>query len=319
MNLLHALGTFVRVVETGSFSAVAREANSSQSSVTRLIEQLEDHFGIRLLHRTTRRLSLTDDGENLLAQARSMLQAAEEMEATLGRRKASPTGRVRVGLPPGMAILVTSRLSTLLRRYPGLSVELVIGERFGDMIEERLDLVVQNGRSEYASAVARAIATFSRAVVAAPAYLEEHGVPQDPKELAQHRCIVHETGADSNRWSFTGPAGPVDVRVAGPLHASSATMVHRAALAGYGIACLLEPHVLDDIRANRLCRLLPKCTSDQEQTFVIYPSRRHVPPRTRALIDFFVSVGREAEAQFANTRPPVDDEQVLLVSALRAA
>jgi DNA-binding transcriptional LysR family regulator len=310
MDLLHALGTFVRVVETGSFSAVARETNNNQSSVARLIGQLEDHFGIRLFHRTTRRLSLTDDGEGLLAQARSMLEAAEEMETTLGRRKASPTGRVRVGLPPGMAILITSRLSALLRRYPGLTVELVIGERFGDLIEERLDLVVQTGRSENASAVARPIATFGRAVVAAPTYLEQHGIPQDPAELAQHSCIVHETGPDSDRWSFTGPDGPVDVRVSGSLHASSATMVHRATLAGYGMAWLLEPHVLDDIRAARLCRVLPKYASEREQTFVIYPSRRNLPPRTRVLIDFFVSVGREAEAQFANTGAPVDDEHV---------
>src|ERR1700722_1292348 len=296
MDLLHALGTFVRIVETGSFTAVARETNNSQSSITRLIGQLEDHVGVRLLDRTTRRLSLTDDGESLLAQARGMLEAAEELEATIGRRKAAPTGRVRVGLPPGMAILITSRLPTLLQRYPGLSVELVIGERFGDMVEERLDLVVRNGRSESASSVARAVATFGRALVAAPAYLEQHGSPLDPAHLAQHDCIVHEHGPDSDLWSFTGPNGKVDVRASGPLHASSATMVHRAALAGSGIAWLLEPHVLDDIHAGRLCRLLPEYASEREQTFVIYPSRRNVPPRTRVLIDFFVSVGREAEA-----------------------
>jgi DNA-binding transcriptional LysR family regulator len=307
------------VVETGSFSAVARETNSNHSSVTRLIGQLEDHFGIRLFHRTTRHLSLTDDGESLLAQARSMLEAAEEMEATLGHRKASPTGRVRVGLPPGMAILITARLSALLRRYPGLSVELVIGERFGDLIEERLDLVVQNGRSDHASAVARAIATFSRAVVAAPAYLEQRGIPQDPTELAQHSCIVHKTGPDSDRWGFTGPDGPVDVRVAGSLHTTSATMVHRAVLAGYGIACLSEPHVLDDIRTGRLCRLLPRWTSDLQQTFVIYLSRRHVPPRTRVLIDFFVAVGRETETQFTNASPSVNDGCVSPASARLAA
>jgi DNA-binding transcriptional LysR family regulator len=319
MDMLHALGTFVRVVETGSFSAVAREVECSHSSITRLIEQLEDHFGVRLLHRTTRRLSLTDDGETLLAQARGMLDAAEEMEVTLGRRKASPTGQVRLGLPPGMAILVTSRLSTLLRRYPWMSVELVLGERFGDLIEERLDLVVQNGRSDHASDVARAIATFSRAVVAAPAYLEEHGVPQEPTQLAQHSCIIHETGPDSNRWSFTGPTGPVDVRVAGALHASSSTMVHRAALAGYGIAFLQEPHVLDDIRAGRLCRLLPQCTSAQEQTYVIYPSRRNVPPRTRVLIDFLVAVGRETESQFANSCASANAEHASPVRVRPAA
>ena len=302
MDLLRSLGIFIRVVETGSFSAVARESGTSHSASTRLIGQLEDHFGVRLFHRTTRRLSLTEDGQDLLNHARHLLDATQEMEATLGLRKASPTGRVRVGLSPGMAILVTSRLSGLLRHYPGLSVELVIGERFGDFTEERLDLVVQNGRSDNTSAIARTIATFGRALVASPAYLKEHGVPQTPEDLAKHSCIIHENGPDSDRWSFTGPAGPVHVRVAGALHASSSTMVHRAALAGYGIACLLEPHVLDDIRTNRFCRLLPDWASELENIFVSYPSRRNLPPRTRVLIDFIVSLGREAEAQFADTR-----------------
>ena len=319
MDLLCALRTFVRVVETGSFSAVARETSSSHSSVTRLIGHLEDHFGVRLLHRTTRHLSLTDDGENLLARARGMLEAAEEMEATLGRRKASPTGRVRVGLPPGMAILVTSRLSRLLRHYPGLSIELVIGERFGDFTEERLDLVVQNGRSDNTSAIARTIATFSRALVASPAYLEEHGVPHTVEDLGKHSCVIHENGPDSDRWGFTGPAGPAHIRVTGALHASSSTMVHHAALAGYGIACLLEPHVLDDIRAHRLCRLLPDWASEQEHTFVSYPSRRNLPPRTRVLIDFFVSLGRDAEVQFAATRIMAGDGVRSLASARLAA
>jgi DNA-binding transcriptional LysR family regulator len=178
----------------------------------------------------------------------------------------------------------------------------VIGERFGDFTEDRLDLVVQNGRSDNTSAIARTIATFGRALVASPAYLKEHGVPQTPEDLAKHSCIIHENGPDSDRWSFTGPAGPVHVRVAGALHASSSTMVHRAALAGYGIACLLEPHVLDDIRTNRFCRLLPDWASELENIFVSYPSRRNLPPRTRVLIDFIVSLGREAEAQFADTR-----------------
>ncbi len=319
MDLLYALGTFVRVVETGSFSAVARETSSSHSSVTRLVGQLEDHFGVRLLHRTTRHLNLTDDGENLLTRARGVLAAAEEIEAALGRRKSSPTGRVRVGLPPGMAILATSRLSGLLRHYPGLSVELVIGERFGDFTEERLDLVVQNGRSNNASAIARTIATFGRALVTSPAYLEEHGTPQSVEDLAKHSCIIHENGPESDRWNFTGPAGPVHVRVTGDLHASSSTMVHHAALAGYGIAWLLEPHVLGDIRAKRLCRLLPDWASEQEHTFVSYPSRRNLPPRTRVLIDFFVSLGREAEAQFAATRTMVGDSVVALVNARLAA
>lgn len=161
-----------------------------------------------------------------------MLDAVEVMESTLGDRKTSSNGRVRLGVPPGMAILITLRRSALFRRYPGLSVVLVIGERFGDLIEERLDLVVQKGRLDSTSAMARSIAPFGRALVAAPAYLEQHGTPQRPADLARHSRIVHETGPRSNHWRFVGPDGTVDVQVAGPLRTSSATMVHRAALAG---------------------------------------------------------------------------------------
>jgi DNA-binding transcriptional LysR family regulator len=319
MNLLHAIETFVRVAEAGSFSAVARTSNTSQSSVTRTIEQLENHFGIRLLHRTTRRLSVTVEGKSLLSHAREIVAAAEEMEAALGRRQASPAGLVRVGLPPDMASLVTSRLATLLGRYPGLAVDLVIGDRFGDMVEERLDLVVRTGRLEAASTVARVITTFSRAVVAAPAYLDQHGLPGCPKELAQHRCIVHENGPDSDCWNFSGPAGPVDVRVTGPLRANSAAMIRQAALAGYGIAYISEPLVTNDIRANRLRRLVPNYTSEQERTFVAYPSRRHVPPRTRVVIDLFVEAGREAQARFARGGSPDGDERLPWVNGLIAA
>jgi len=131
MDLLRAIGTFVRVVEIGSFSAVARESNTDQSAITRLIGQLEEHFGVRLFHRTTRRLSLTEDGQDLLSHARHILDAATDLEDTLGRQRAAPSGRVRVGMQAGTARWLIPRLAGLLDRYPGLSVEFVIREQLG--------------------------------------------------------------------------------------------------------------------------------------------------------------------------------------------
>src|SRR5580693_3993168 len=139
MDLLRSLGIFVRVVETGSFSAVARESGTSHSASTRLIGQLEDHFGVRLFHRTTRRLSLTEDGQDLLNHARHLLEASQEMEATLGRQSASPSGLVRIGITPAVATLLVPQLPRMFQRYPDLAVELVVRDRFGDLIEERLD------------------------------------------------------------------------------------------------------------------------------------------------------------------------------------
>ena len=236
MDLLRALSTFVRVVETGSFSAVARETGTSHSAATRLIGQLEDHFGVRLFHRTTRRLSLTEDGQDLLNHARHLIETTQEMEATLGRQRASPTGLVRVGISPAVATLLVPQLPKVFERYPGLSVELVVGDRFGDLIEERLDLALQRGQPADSSLVARAIGTFGRVLVAAPAYLERRGAPGTPAELAEHSCVIHEDRVGSARWSFNGPDGPVEVTVSGPFRSDNSEVVHRAALAGFGVA-----------------------------------------------------------------------------------
>jgi DNA-binding transcriptional LysR family regulator len=172
MDLLRALSTFNRIVETGSFSAVARETNSSQSAVTRLIDQLETHFRLRLFHRTTRHLSLTDDGQDLLGHARQLLEKAADMEGALGSHLSAPTGLVRVGLSAAASINLVPRMGVLFERYPGLSVELVVRDSFADLVEERLDVAVQAGQPSDASVVVRMVGTLGRVPVASLAYLE---------------------------------------------------------------------------------------------------------------------------------------------------
>src|SRR6202451_1814726 len=155
MDLLGSLSVLVRVVETGSFSAVAREGELSQAAVARQISQLEEHFGVRLLHRTTRKLSLTDDGQMLLGLARPVLDGVDGIEAALGGHSVSPVGRVRVGVTVTAGRFLAQRLPTLLADHPGLKVELVVSDRFGDMIEDRLDLAVRLGEVTDASLVVR--------------------------------------------------------------------------------------------------------------------------------------------------------------------
>jgi DNA-binding transcriptional LysR family regulator len=288
MDLLHALGTFIRVVETGSFSAVARESNISNSAVTRLVGQLEEHFGLRLFHRTTRHLSLTEDGQELLSHARQLVDVAAGMEDSFGRQRAVPTGRVRLGLTAGGGRLVTPGLADLLDHYPGLAVDLVIREHIDDLIEDRLDLAVRVGPPTDASLVARSVGGFGRALVAADPYLEQRGAPSTPAGLVEHRCIVHETGPGSSHWRFTGPGGPYDIEVASPITATTSNVVRQAALAGHGIALLSEPLVHGDILDGRLRRVLPDYPTDHSQLFLIYPTRRYLAPRTRVVIDFVI-------------------------------
>lgn len=313
MDMLRALNTFVRIAETGSFSAVARETNTTPSAVTRLVGQLEEHFRVRLFHRTTRHLSLTEDGQELLGHARSILDATTDLEDTLGRQRAMPTGRVRVGLTPGAARLLVPALVDFLARYPGLSIDFVVREQFGDMIEDRLDLAMRLGQISDTSLVARSIGEFGRALVASPTYLERHGAPADPAALAAHRCIVQDSGPGSTHWRFDGAGGPHDIEVASTFSANNAEVVRQAALAGHGIALLPEPQVLDDILGARLYRLLPDHPTERSQAYLVYPSRRHLPPRTRVVIDFLVERFIAVATRLADERVWGEHETVWLV------
>jgi DNA-binding transcriptional LysR family regulator len=299
MDLLAALRAFVRVTETGSFSAVARESHVSQSAVTRLVAQLEQHFQVRLFHRTTRRLSLTDDGQVLLTHARHLLESADEMEIVLGRQSGAPRGLVRLGTSVAAGLFLATRLPALLARYPGLSVELVMRDQHRDMIEERLDLAFRSGEIADASLVARRVGYLGRAVVAAPVYLERRGAPSAPEDLVSHACLIHDDVSEPDLWRFTGPEGPVSVRVSGAFLANDSEAVRRAARAGHGIALLSEMQCIDDLRAGRLFRLMEDYESQRVPVHIVYPSRRNLAPRTRVVMDFLVQQTREIAALLA--------------------
>jgi DNA-binding transcriptional LysR family regulator len=313
MDLITGLHTFIRVVETGSFSAVAREENSSQSAVTRQVAQLEEHFGVRLFHRTTRKLSLTDEGQDLVGRARHLLEEAENLEDTFGKDGGTPTGLVRIGIPVGAAILMVSEFASLLNKYPGLAVELVVSEQMDDLVAERLDLALRFGQSPDTSLVSRALAHVGSAPVASPAYLERYGAPEHPSDLAKHTCIIHERGPDSTHWVFNGPDGPVDVEVAGPFRSNNTMIVRQAATAGYGIALLGDPLTINDIRAGRLYRLLPDYSMSRRPVFVVYPSRRHLAQRTRVVIDFLIDSFRQLEARLNSGRAWGESDSTWLV------
>jgi DNA-binding transcriptional LysR family regulator len=277
------------------------------------VAQLEDHFGVRLLHRTTRKLSLTDDGQALVTRARHLLEEAEDLEDTFGRNGGEPTGLVRIGVPVGAAILLVKDVTVLLHRYPGLSLELVVSEEMNDLVEERLDLALRFGQSPDTSLVSRAIAMIGAAPVAAPAYLEKYGAPSHPSDLVNHTCIVHDAGPTSTLWAFTGPDGPADVEISGAFRSNNSLVARQAALSGYGIALLGDPLIVDDIRGSRLYRLLPDYIARRRPAYIVYPSRRHMAHRTRVVIDFMVERFRQLENRLRDGREWGENEATWLV------
>lgn len=301
MDIVSALAALVRVTETGSFSAVARERDVSKAAVARQILFLEKHFGVRLLHRSTRKLSLTDDGRMLIGFARPVLEGVETMEGALGRQSVSPVGLVRVGIMVAASHFLAPRLPALLASKPGLKVELVVSDLAGDMIEDRLDLSMRVGEITDASVIARRIGIAAHVVVAAPSYIEKHGRPCKPAELGRHTCIVHNIGPDSDIWTFAGRKGSQDVRVSGGILANDGGAVNLAARAGFGIAFLPLVQVVDDLRSGELIRILSDYPSPGMPFSLVYSSRRHLAPRTRVVMDFIVEQVHQMRATLATS------------------
>lgn len=296
MDLLGSLNVLVRVAELRSFSAVARERDVSQAAIARQVAQLEEHFGVRLFHRTTRKLSLTDDGQMLVVLARPILDGVEDMVTAVGRQSASPVGLVRVGVTGTAGRFLATRLPALLADHPGLKVELVMSDRIGDMIEDRLDLALRVGEIADASLVVRQAGTSTRVAVAAPSYIEKHGALSCPAELAQHTCIVHAAHQNSDIWTFVTDAGAEQVRVSGGFLVNDTSAVHLAARSGYGIAFLGLVDIFDDLRSGQLVRVLNGFPSPSVPLSLVYPSRRHLAPRTRVVMNFILEQLRETRA-----------------------
>ena len=289
MDLLAAFRTFVRISQTGSFSAVAREVGATQPAISRQVAQLEEHFGARLFQRSTRSLALTEDGRDLLPHARHVLEAVEETESAIGRRRSSPSGTVRLGCPSVFGRLyVAPRIGLLLARHPDLAVELSVSDDVQDMVVAGLDLSVRVGEITDASLVARRIGSAVGQTIASVEYLERAGEPQHPDDLAQHECIVFTRSNEQDAWTFDGPDGPVSVPVHGRMRSNDIEAVLAAVVGGLGISRVPLWMMRDQLASGQVRRVLSEWKSKGRPIYAVYPSRRFLAPRTRAMVDFLV-------------------------------
>ena len=282
--------TFLRVVEAGSISAVAREESTSQPTISRRLGALEQHLGVRLLQRTTRALSLTEEGRIFFAEAMRVRETIAEAEASVGSRSGAAAGTLRLACAVVMGRLhVVPRLGRFLETHPHVAVDLRLGDAFIDIVAEGVDLAIRVGDVTEPHLVARRIGTTRRTLVATPLYLARRGEPKTLAELGHHDCIVYSRLAAGDIWNFSGPDGPIAVPVTGRFRVDNTEGVRAAILAGLGIGFAPVWHFLDDIERGALRRVLPDFEPRSQPISAVYPSKRFLPPKVRVMIDFLAT------------------------------
>jgi DNA-binding transcriptional LysR family regulator len=279
---------FVRAALLANVSAAGREFGLSAAVASARLAQLERLLGARLLHRTTRRISLTQDGEIFMTRAQTLLDAAAAARASVGRAQTEPQGRLRVSMPSSFGRQhVSPAIPEFLRRYPGVSVDLLLSDHIVDLVDAGVDLAIRLGALKDSTLVAKRLAVNWRVICCAPTYLAERGVPHHPSELAQHECAIL---ADQHTWAFETPAGRLDVRVGGRLVTDNGEVIRDALLAGFGIALKSTWDVAPYLRSGELVTILDSYPlAETVAIWAVYPSRAFVPPKTLALIDFLAA------------------------------
>lgn len=291
MDRLLAMQTFVRVVETGSFSAVAREQNATQSTISKQVAALERHLGARLLTRTTRSLALTDDGARYFEDVRRLVAEVAEAEALLRRGEQQLNGWLRVAASVGFGIRVLMpHVRSFLAAHPGVKVDLKLNDGFVDLVEQGIDVAVRIGHLADSSLVARRIGSTQRVLVAGRAYIDalpsERSLPRRPDDLRDHACIVYTELSTGNLWDFTGPDGAdVSVRVEGPLQTNSSEVVRSSVLGGLGIAYSPIWLFTDALSHGDVQLVLPEWRTRSLPLHLVSPPQRRQAAKVRAFAD----------------------------------
>jgi DNA-binding transcriptional LysR family regulator len=279
MDRLTATRVFVTVVERGSLTGAADALDMSTAMVSRYVAALETWLHARLLHRTTRRISLTDAGESALASCRQLLELADDVQSLAGAAGREPSGRVRVASSPSFAeAQLAGALVDFQHRHPKVDISLMIAERAVDLAAERIDLAVRITNTLEPALISRRLASCRSVVCASPAYLNAHGTPRRASDLRKHRCLNHML------------VGTAQFQLAGNESFSSndTSVLRCAAIAGAGVAILPTYLIGDDLREGRLKRVLPSMEPQTMGVHAIFLSRRHLPLALRLLIDFLV-------------------------------
>lgn len=293
MDRFQEMRVFVAVADAGSFVRAADALRLSKTAVSRLVGELEARLGARLMHRTTRRLSLTPEGEVFHERCRQLLDGLAEAEAELTAHAGEAVGRLRINIPVSFGLLHLAPLwPAFMAMHPKVELDITLADRLVDLVDEGYDLAVRIARLQPSSLVSRKLSSTRLVLCASPEYLRRKGMPQHPSDLTRHAVIAYTLLSMGDRWEFDGPQGPVSVTVAPHMRTNSGDTCCAAALQHQGLVLqptfLVGPH----LASGALVEVLTQYRSIELGVFAVYPSRKHLTPKVRVLIDFLVRAFR---------------------------
>jgi DNA-binding transcriptional LysR family regulator len=296
MDRLTSLTAFVRVADSGGFSAAGRHLNMSTSMVSNHIQSLEDRLGARLLHRTTRKVSLTEVGKAYYDRCIQILSDIEQADDIVGALQSTPRGTLRIYTATHIVQYIAPVIAEFLGSYPGVKVDLSMGERNIDLIDEGFDVAIRLTPPPDSSLIVRSLATWRHVLCCSPAYLEKHGTPRQLSDLADHNCVRHVLYPFEDGWRFVDRKGaPASVQISGNLISNSGETLLLAALQGVGIWLAAGFLVADDLESGRLVRLLPEYRPVEMSMNAVYPHRHHLSAKVRSFIDLLVHHSAEQQ------------------------
>jgi DNA-binding transcriptional LysR family regulator len=285
MEPFSGMEAFVRVVETGSFTAAAEQLQTAKSSVSETVKALEDRLGVRLLDRSTRKLRVTEAGEIFFERCRRLIEEAEAARAEVQTTHDAQVGRIRLAAPEGFCQrYIVPCLHSFIQEFPGIEIELVEAQAFAKLIEERIDLAIRILEQPEETLVVRRIGLSRVVIVASPGYLASFGTPSAPEDLTRHRCI----GFAPLSWRDSWRIGTSTVSVKPKILTNSTESLRAAALAGLGLTALPEWMVQDLLASGQLTRLFRSHELPASGIFAVYPTNRLIVPRVRVLVDHLV-------------------------------
>ena len=284
-----SMTAFVKVVDVGGFAAAARKLGMSPSMVTTHVRALEERLGVRLLNRSTRRISLTEVGQAYYERCLQILADIDDAENVAQALQSTPRGTLRlnasVAIPPFLAPAIAEFTSL----YPDVAITMAMTDRMVDLVEEGFDLAIRTFATPDSSLIVRRIATYRLLVVGSPKYLAKHGTPQQPSDLVNYNCLLYSYAPKHSEWVFVGPEGDQRIAVSGNLHSNSANALRLAAVHGQGLAILPSFLLVDEIRSGRLVPTLTEFLRTEHPISAIYPHRHHLSAKVRSFLDLLVA------------------------------